>query len=156
MFGSSKNGASAYARVGLETGVIAASPLELIVMLFEGAMAAVTTALGHMKAGETEKKGKAISKAILIIQDGMRASLDQEAGGEIAGSLDALYDYMVRRLLQANLNNSPDMLDEVQTMLADLKSAWEAIGSQDPSAALQRARPPAADTAAQTMKPAGA
>ena len=150
MFGSSRSGANAYAKVGLETGVIAASPHKLIVMLFEGAMTAVTAALGHMQAGETEKKGKAISKAILIIQDGMRASLDKEAGGEIAASLDALYDYMVRRLLQANLSNKPEMLDEVHTLLADLKSAWDAIGAQAPAAAPAAAapRPSAYDTLA--------
>jgi len=129
MFGSSKNGASAYAKVGLETGVVAASPHKLIVMLFEGAIAAVTAAAGHMQAREIEKKGMAISKAIMIIENGMRASLDKKAGGEIAAGLDALYDYMGRRLMLANLNNDPEILQEVHNLLADLKSAWDAIGA---------------------------
>jgi flagellar protein FliS len=128
MFGSSKSGASAYAKVGLETGVAAASPHKLIVMLFEGAMAAITAALAHMQAGEIAKKGNAISKAITIIEDGMRASLDKQAGGEIAASLDSLYEYMARRLMQANLNNDPAMLLEVHALLADIKGAWDQIG----------------------------
>lgn len=130
MFGSSKNGANAYAKVGLETGVVAASPHKLIVMLFEGAMTAVSAAAGHMQAGEIEKKGLAISKAIMIIENGMRASLDKNAGGEIASSLDALYDYMGRRLLLANVSNKVEVLHEVHGLLAELKSAWDAIGEQ--------------------------
>lgn len=139
MFGSSKNGASAYAKVGLETGVVAASPHKLIVMLFEGAIAAVSAAIGHMQAGEIAKKGMAISKAIMIIENGMRASLDKKAGGEIAASLDALYDYMGRRLMLANLKNDPEILHEVQRLLADLKGAWDAIGA---TADVQDAAPP--------------
>jgi len=127
MFGSSPSGANAYAKVGLETGVIAASPHKLIVMLFEGAMTAVSAANVHMQAGETAKKGMAISKAIMIIENGMRASLDKKAGGEIATSLDALYDYMGRRLMMANLTNQSDILDEVHRLLGELKSAWDQI-----------------------------
>ena len=67
-----------------------------------------------MQAGEIEKKGLAISKAIMIIENGMRASLDKNAGGEIASSLDALYDYMGRRLLLANVSNKVEVLHEVQ------------------------------------------
>jgi flagellar protein FliS len=128
MFGSSNKGANAYAKVGLETGVVASSPHKLIVMLFDGALVAVRAATSHMKAGEIAKKGMAISKAIMIVENGLRASLDKETGGEIALSLDALYDYIGRRLLTANLTNQPDILDEVHTLLADLKGAWDAIG----------------------------
>jgi flagellar protein FliS len=128
MFGSSQKGASAYAKVGLETGVVASSPHKLIVMLFDGALVAVRAASAHMKAGEIAKKGMAISKAIMIVENGLRASLDKNAGGQIADSLDALYDYIGRRLLTANLTNQVEILDEVHTLLADLKGAWDAIG----------------------------
>lgn len=138
MFGSFKGGASAYAKVGLETGVIAASPHRLIVMLFEGAITAVTSAAMHMKAGDIEKKGLSISKAVNIIQNGMRASLDRNAGGEIAASLDSLYEYMIRRLTSANLENRVEMLYEVNELLAELKSAWEAIGTTPASASDQQ------------------
>jgi len=129
MFGSSSGGANAYAKVGLETGVTAASPHKLIVMLFEGALVAVTTAQAQMKAGNIAAKGQSISKAIMIIDNGLRASLNKDAGGEIARNLDALYEYMSNRLLLANLNNQPDILAEVHKLLLDLKQAWDAIGT---------------------------
>jgi flagellar protein FliS len=128
MFGSSQNrGANAYAKVGIETGVIAASPHKLIVMLFEGAIVAISNATQHMKNGEIAAKGHSISKAIAIIDSGLRASLDKKTGGEIAISLDSLYEYMSNRLIQANLNNQVEQLTEVQNLLRDLKTSWEAI-----------------------------
>ena len=128
MFGSSQaQGASAYAKVGIETGVISASPHKLIVMLYDGAIVAISNAVQQMKNGDIPAKGYSISKAIAIIENGLRASLDKKAGGEIALSLDALYEYMVNRLLIANLNNQIDLLTEVQNLLRDLKGSWEAI-----------------------------
>lgn len=127
MFGSAKTGAGAYARVGIETGVAAASPHKLIVMLFDGALIALANAQQQMRAGNIPEKGRSISKAIAIIENGLRASLDREAGGSIAASLDGLYEYMSNRLLEANLKNQPALLEEVYKLLADLKGAWEAI-----------------------------
>lgn len=127
MFGSMRSGANAYAKVGIETGVVAASPHKLIVMLFDGALAALATALQHMKTGNVPGKGMALSKAISIIDSGLRASIDHKAGGEIAANLDALYEYMSNRLMTANLNNQPELIEEVQRLLQDLRSAWEAI-----------------------------
>ncbi|BBP03864.1 flagellar protein FliS [Sulfuriferula plumbiphila] len=129
MFGTARNGANTYATVGMETGVAAANPHKLIVMLFDGAKTAVTNAMQQMKSGETEAKGQAISQAIMIINSGLRASLDKAAGGEIAASLDALYEYMSNRLLMANLNNEPAVLEEVGSLLSQLREAWEAIGT---------------------------
>jgi len=129
MFGTMKSGASAYANVGVETGVMAASPHKLIVMLFDGAVAAVGSALVHMQAGSIPEKGKAISKAIQIIENGLRASLDRKAGGQIGENLDALYEYMQHRLLLANLQNDPAILEEVQRLLNELREAWNAIGT---------------------------
>jgi flagellar secretion chaperone FliS len=127
MFGSAYSGANAYAKVGVETGVVAASPHHLIVMLFEGAMVAVASAIQHMQSGEVEKKGAAISKAIMIIEQGLRASLNKEAGGGLALNLDALYDYMSRRLVIANLKNQEKVLEEVYQLLKGLKTSWESI-----------------------------
>ncbi|MFZ6672515.1 flagellar export chaperone FliS [Undibacterium sp. Xuan67W] len=128
MFGSSQmNGANAYAKVGIETGVIAASPHKLIVMLFDGAIVSIGNAIQHLNAGEIAAKGKSISKAISIIDNGLRASLDKKSGGDIAVSLDALYEYMNTRLILANLNNQAELLLEVQNLLKDLRSSWEAI-----------------------------
>ena len=123
MFGSRQTGVHAYAKVGMETGVVAASPHKLIVMLFDGALVALNTALNGMRG----EKGKSISKAIMIIDSGLRAALDKKAGGEIAEGLDALYEYMSARLLTANMNNDPAILEEVQRLLTELRDAWNAI-----------------------------
>lgn len=130
MFGTMKSGANAYAKVGMETGVIAANPHKLIVMLFEGAQVALNTALKAMASGNIAEKGKAISKAIMIIDNGLRASLDKSVGGQIAANLDALYEYMSSRLLVANLNNQPDVVEEVLGLLNEIKSAWDQIAPQ--------------------------
>lgn len=139
MFGTLSSGANAYAKVGVETGVAAASPHQLIVMLFDGALMAVSNAASQMKSGNIAGKGQSISKAISIIESGLRASLDKKAGGSIAGNLDALYEYMCHRLLQANLKNQPEMLDEVHGLLKDLKQAWESIGTAPAEPAPQQA-----------------
>lgn len=127
MFGSSRNPAQAYAKVGLETGVIAASPHKLIAMLFEGALVAILKAENHMRAGEIIEKGRAISHAMNIINQGLRASLNHKEGGKIADNLEALYVYMSERLSQAHVQNNPALLQEVYKLLYDLKSAWDTI-----------------------------
>lgn len=127
MFGSRQTGVHAYAKVGMETGVVAASPHKLIVMLFDGALVALSAALNGMRSGNIAEKGKSISKAIMIIDSGLRAALDKKAGGEIAEGLDALYEYMSGRLLTANITNDPTILEEVQRLLIELRDAWNAI-----------------------------
>lgn len=154
MFGSTRGGANAYAKVGVETGVGAASPHNLIVMLFDGALIAINSALQNMKIGNVAGKGQAISKAIMIIDSGLRASLNKEAGGVIATNLDSLYEYMSNRLLIANLRNQPEILEEVLRLIKDLKSAWEAIGvsaNQQAPATREIPRMPAHDALAPRM-----
>jgi flagellar secretion chaperone FliS len=129
MFGSANSGANAYAKVGVETGVSGASPHQLIIMLYDGALVAVTSALHHMKTGNIPEKGQSISKAIMIIDGGLRASLNKEVGGQIALNLESLYEYMSNRLLTANMKNQPEVLEEVHRLLTDLKEAWTAIGA---------------------------
>jgi flagellar protein FliS len=127
MFGSRQTGVHAYAKVGMETGVVAASPHKLIVMLFDGALVALNAAVHGMRSGNIGEKGKSISKAIMIIDSGLRAALDKKAGGEIAEGLDSLYEYMSGRLLTANITNDPAILEEVQRLLIELRDAWNAI-----------------------------
>lgn len=127
MFGSRQSGASAYAKIGIETGVAAASPHKLIVMLFDGALQAIANGLTGMRAGNITLKGKSISHAILIVDSGLRAALDKKAGGEIAEGLDSLYRYIGERLLTANLKNDPAILEEAQRLLTELRDAWNAI-----------------------------
>lgn len=135
MFGTMRNPAQSYAKIGLEVAVETASPHKLILMLFDGAVAAINIAKFEMASGEIAKKGASISKAIDIITNGLRASLDMEAGGELAERLSALYEYMAQRLLFANLKNSTAALDEVLELLNSLRSAWEQIAPDQQAAA---------------------
>lgn len=129
MYTNSRIAAHAYANVGLESGVIAASPHHLIVMLYEGAELAVRMAIRHMNAGDNAGKSAAISKASSIILEGLGAALDPHQGGDIAQQLGALYHYMNQRLMLAHLNNQPAPLHEVLGLLRELREAWQQIGA---------------------------
>jgi len=132
MFSTLNSPQKAYANVAINVGVESASPHRLILMLYEGALLSLMLAEQCMKDGRVGERGAAISKAISIIGEGLRASLNAESGGELAGRLDALYDYMVRRLVEANTENRPAPLQEVSRLLRELKTAWEEIAS-DPA-----------------------
>lgn len=127
----------AYAKVGVESGVVAADPHRLVSMLYQGALLAIANAKNGILRKDIPAKGAAISKAIAIIGEGLDASLDKKVGGELAQNLSSLYDYMCNRLLSANLNNDMAALDEVARLLNDLKGAWESIrpagGASSPS-----------------------
>jgi flagellar protein FliS len=129
-------GARSYAQVGLQSGVMSASPHQLITLLFDGAKTAIAMARHHMANKEIAAKGKAISKAINIVDNGLKASLDAEAGGqagaELVANLSALYDYISQRLMFANLRNDPALLDEAERLLENIASAWREIDPQRP------------------------
>ena len=127
MFGGFGNRAAAYAKVGVETGVNTADPHKLILMLFDGAIMAATAAGVAMDNKQIPVKGEQISKTIEIIINGLKISLDLNAGGELAERLYALYDYMADRLLYANLHNNRAALDEVVELLSGLRTAWQGI-----------------------------
>ena len=127
MFGQNQRGVNGYAKIGVETGVLAASPVKLIVMLYDGAITACYSAIADMQRQDIIHKGAMLSKAISIIESGLRLSLDKKSGGEISESLDALYAYMSSRLATANVRNQPEIVQEVIKLLTDLKGAWEAI-----------------------------
>lgn len=116
-----------YARMDVETGVAGATPEMLIVMLYDGAMRAIAAARVRMEDGDHQAKGQAISKAIGIIEEGLRGSLDTAAGGELGANLSDLYEYMSHRLMLANLRNDSSMLDEVSDLLRALKTAWDGL-----------------------------
>ncbi|MFK4016150.1 flagellar export chaperone FliS [Cobetia marina] len=124
-------GANAYARVGVESGVLSASPHQLIVMLFEGVDRTLAAARLQMEAGDIVAKGQSLTKAINIITDGLRACLDHEQGADVAANLDRMYDYIARLLLQANLSNSVEKLDEARRLLSELGEAWRQIAAHD-------------------------
>ncbi|TDN67934.1 flagellar export chaperone FliS [Paraburkholderia sp. BL10I2N1] len=130
MFSAAHSGANAYARVGVETGVMGASPHRLIAMLYQGARKAIALARMHLQQGNIAARGEAITKAIQIIGGGLQEALNVEVGGEIAERLDALYRYMTRRLFEANLKQSEAMLVEVDGLLATLEEAWMGIAPE--------------------------
>ena len=117
-----------YTRINIQTDIESASPYRLIQMLMEGALSRISMAKAYIKQKQIAKKGEAISSAILII-GGLRDSLDHDAGGELAGNLEDLYEYMTNRLLTANLENDIEALDEVRRLLLQVKVAWDGIGS---------------------------
>ncbi|WP_145572489.1 flagellar export chaperone FliS [Yersinia mollaretii] len=123
-----RSGVQAYAQIGMESGVMSASPHQLIVMLFDGAQSALVRARILMNQGDIPAKGAALSKAINIIDNGLSAGLDMEKGGELAQNLSALYDYMSRRLLYANLHNDEQAITEVLALLENIADAWRQIG----------------------------
>lgn len=124
--------ARAYATNDVETGVLTASPQMLIVMLYEGAIKAICTARSDLARGDHAAKGRALSKAIGIIDEGLKGALDVAAGGEIGENLLALYDYMSQALLDANVNNDTAAMDEVAALLRELKGAWELVARNHP------------------------
>jgi flagellar protein FliS len=130
MFGTKSNPIDAYGAVGVGAAVSTASPHQLIVLLFEGASQAIVVARSAIEAGDVARKGNSITKAIDIILNGLRASLNLEQGGDLAQNLYALYDYMARRLLHANLHNDTAALDEVRKLLNEIHGAWTAVGDQ--------------------------
>jgi flagellar protein FliS len=124
--------ASAYRHIERETGVPDASPHKLVLMLFDGALLAVSDARRHLAEKNIAEKGRQISRAIQIIAGGLDASLDKEQGGDLAVRLSSIYDYLCARLLHANLKNDAGALEEVNRLLSELRSAWEEI-ADDPA-----------------------
>jgi flagellar protein FliS len=115
-----------YKKVDLHSSVLGATPHRLVQLLFDGALARIVEAQGHMHRRDPARKGEAIGRSLDII-NGLRGALNLEAGGELAAQLDSLYDYMARRLLMANLKNDPEALREVQELLLQLSSGWAGI-----------------------------
>jgi len=122
------SGVQSYQQIGVESAVMNASPHQLIVMLFDGAHSTLVRARLFLEAGQMPEKGEALSKAINIIDNGLKAGLNMEVDSDLPGNLAALYDYMVRRLLQANLRNDVEAIVEVEGLLTNIADAWKQIG----------------------------
>lgn len=135
MTASVERALSKYSALEVETGVESASPQRLIIMLYDGALKSVFAAKAAMARGDVASKGAALSKAISIVDEGLRGALNLEGGGEIAHNLMALYEYISTRLLHANLKNDAKSLDEAARLLSELKNAWETLEQRDKPAA---------------------
>lgn len=127
-FGRPQQFANVYKQVGVESRVASASAHQLVQMLFDGFMDALTLAETAMQAGQIEVKGRAIGHAVRILDEGLKASLNLEGGGRLAVDLNDLYGYTTLRLTQANLRNDLALLDECKRLIGPLKDAWAEIG----------------------------
>jgi flagellar secretion chaperone FliS len=121
---------AAYRSTSAHSGVAAADPHKLVLMLMDGALERIATARGLMSRNTSgAEKAQLLHRAVAII-DELRNSLNFKAGGEVANNLDALYEYMCTRLVQANAQNKPEWLDEVSRLLNEIRSAWMALPPQ--------------------------
>lgn len=116
-------GTCAYAQIGVESAVMSASQQQLVTMLFDGVLSALVRARLFMQDNNQQGKGVSLSKAINIIENGLRVSLDEESKDELTQNLIALYSYMVRRLLQANLRNDVSAVEEVEALMRNIADA---------------------------------
>lgn len=126
MFSSHRPDARAYRRLDLETSVAQADPHTLVAMLYDGALAAIARARTAQRDGDVAERGQATTRALRILEEGLKASLDR-SGGAIASNLEALYDYMIRQLLGANAAGDDTRYVEVTAMLEQLRDAWNAM-----------------------------
>jgi len=124
---TSRNPLAAYVRTGVESRVAEADPHALVAMLFDGLFESIAQARGAMRNGDVLAKGRAIGRAVAIVDEGLRAALDLQAGGSLARDLHDLYAYVTMRLTRANLNNDETLLDECAALMQPLREAWYAI-----------------------------
>ena len=117
----------AYARIEVESAVMSASQQQLVTMLFDGALNALVRARLFLQDGNLEGKGLSLSKAINIIDNGLKIGIDETSSDELTQNLLALYSYMVRRIFQANLHNDISAIEEVENLLRNIADAWKEV-----------------------------
>jgi flagellar protein FliS len=127
MFASPRSAAASYQTLDVQTKVDGADPHQLVEMLYDGAIVQVAKARYALSTKDVAAKGEATTRAVRIIDEGLKAALDARAG-DVANNLDALYDYMTRTLVNANLKNDDALYGEVEKLLGDLRGAWREIG----------------------------
>ncbi len=124
-----KKALNQYNQLSAQTSVADADPHKLIQMLFDGAIDRIATAKGHVQREEFEARNEMVNKAIAII-GGLQDSLNMEDGGDIAENLYSLYEYMTRKLFEANACNSEACLDEVSSLLGEIREGWAGISDK--------------------------
>ena len=131
----SSRSAAAYQRVGTQTSVDGASPHQLICLLYEALLQSLRMAHAATIRGDIETKGKEIGKSVRILEEGLKASLNDAAGGELATNLRGVYNYGISRLTRANLNNDAPMINEVIELILPVFGAWKSIAANGQPAA---------------------
>jgi len=129
-----------YRQVGVSTSVETASSHRLVAMLYDGLLESLTEARGAIHNKDVEAKCRALSRASRIVDEGLKAPLNLQAGGKVGQDLHALYTYIHNRLLHANLRSDLAAVEECSKLVEPLREAWNQIGAQvAPSATPQRA-----------------
>lgn len=113
-----------------ETSVVTASPTQLVVMLYEGAIRFLTNAARNIRSGDLVGKSESVSRAVAIIQH-LRDTLDLEKGQHIARDLDRLYQYTLSRVLEGSTKLNPTAIEDAIKVLANLLPAWEEIAKKE-------------------------
>ncbi len=127
MFASPRSAAASYRALDVQTRVDGADPHQLVEMLYDGALLQVAKARHALAHQDIAGKGEATTRAIRILDEGLKATLDARAG-DVARILDALYDYLNRTLVKANMKNDDNLYREVEKLLGELRGAWREIG----------------------------
>lgn len=133
---------SAYQRINVETSMHTIDQHQLVSLLYSGVMDAITAARGAMARGDVPLKCSSLSKATRILEEGLSTALDRDNGGELAMNLGDLYDYCLKRLIQANIRNDDAMLAEVGSLIEQIALGWNEIKKPAP----ERVRTPGAVT----------
>ncbi len=121
-----QSGASQYQKVNVTSEVLDADPHRLIQLLMEAALTRMAQAKGAIQRKDMEEKARLLGRVNEIIQT-LQSSLDHNQGGDLAGNLDRLYDYMIRRIIEASSHNDTDMIDEVMGLMLEIKTGWDGI-----------------------------
>lgn len=122
-----KTGQNAYAQVSLESQVAGATPHQLITLLFDGAISAMLRAKIYFETGNIAKRGEMISRAINIIDNGLRSALNHDIGGQVTEEMESLYEYVSRSLLLLNLEKKPEELPHLIEIMTNLSNTWKEI-----------------------------
>lgn len=126
----SMRSANAYKTVGLETSVTGANPHQLVSLLFDALQQSLASAKIAIQNGDIPAKGRAISRAVRILEEGLKASLDADRGGDLAVNLRSLYDYCILKTTEANLRNDAAIVDEVIRLIHPVSDGWNQIRGQ--------------------------
>lgn len=126
MAGYAQSSIAAYKSIATHGAAVGADPHRLICMLMDGALERMAAARGCIERKDLVRKAALLHRVGLIIEE-LRLSLDHSAGGEIAADLERLYDYIMRRVLNANLQNDIASIDEAARLLLQIREAWGAI-----------------------------
>jgi len=123
----STRSANAYKSVGVETSVLGADPHQLVRLLYDALLQSLGAAKLSIQASDIPAKGRAIGKAVRLIEEGLKAGLNDAQGGDLAANLRRLYDYCILALTEANLHSDEEKIDEVTRLIKPVAQAWNAI-----------------------------